>query len=77
MMRRASRGSSIWAASNCIRIPYAPAIWITRTNCALILIPAPASVGAMCAWWPSKYGRCSKNSAFAAGPRPAAHGECM
>ena len=39
-MRRGSRGSSTWAASNCIRTPCAPAISNIRTNCASISIRA-------------------------------------
>ena len=42
-MRPGSPGSSIWAASSCIRIRCAPAISIIPTSCASISIPAPAS----------------------------------
>ena len=49
MMRPGSPGSSIWAASSCIRIRYAPAISIIPTSCGSISIPGPASVGPMCA----------------------------
>ena len=38
MTRRGSPGSSIWVASNCIRIRCAPAILSILTNCGLISI---------------------------------------
>ena len=42
MTRRGWRGSSIWAASNCIRIPCVRAISIIRTSCGSISIRSRA-----------------------------------